>query len=211
MESISTLLRMGARSRRAASLTSRIADGVDTLSIETMDSSEKALLSGMSDGDGSGIEGISGTGGTGAGAIGSGAEVGIGAGVIGFGATGRGAGATGRGAIGATGADGRGMELFVAGRGATGRGAGPPTIGRGALGVADIAGVTGRGAGAIGSGDAMASPKTGSELVLFVMSSIAFCKSLSIVGFIMPPFTNNYTYVYCITHFLNAQEFYKAI
>ena len=196
------------------------------VSMETMDSSEKVLLVGVSDeidsgigiSDDSGIAGISGTGGTGAGAIGSrtGVEtgVGIGAGAAGRGATGCGAvmagcGADdmpGRGARGAAGAIGRG----AAGRGATGRGAELPMtgIGRGAFGVLGALGATGRGAGAIGSGDATASPKTGSELVLFVMSSIAFCKSLSIVGFIMPPFTNNYTYVYCITHFLNAQEIY---
>ena len=130
-------------------------------------------------------ETIAGAGGNGASAaIGSGAGAGAETGGIGIGA-----GAVGRGATG------RGM----------GRGAGP--------GRKSLIGAAGP-AGAIlisGAGAATGSAKTGSLLVFFVMSSIAFCKSLSTVGFICPPLNNVYTYIYNSTLFLNAQEIYEFI
>ncbi len=59
---------------------------------------------------------------------------------------------------------------------------GIPTSGKEAAGLG--AGLVGFGAEVvIGSGIAMVSSKTGSLLVLFVMSSIAFCRSSSVVGF----------------------------
>ena len=84
---------------------------------------------------------------------------GIGAGA-GFGACGFGAGLN-EGAFGGFGAGG----IPTSGKEATGLGAG-----------------VGFGAGA-GSGIAIVSSKTGSLLVLLVISSIAFCKSSSVVGF----------------------------
>ena len=158
---MSRFLTRGARSRSAASLTPRMSLGMDSAWLGSL--------------IGSGI------------AIGSGA----GAGAIGAGATGA-AGARNTGGFGG---------MAAVGRGATGRprsGIGAEPAGRLKLGmVARAVGrgaVTGRGAGrdgagATGSGAATGSPKTGSEFVFCVMSSIAFCNSLSIVGFgfICPP------------------------
>ena len=113
------------------------------------------------------------------------------------------------GGIGTRGALGAGMGGIgiLAGRGAGGI-IGPDLAGRGA-GARAGAGFAGAGAGA-----ATGSAKTGSELVLLVISSIAFCRSLSTAGFwfiCLPTFNNNYTYVYCSTDFLNAQEIYDFI
>ena len=135
-----SLSRIGARSRRAASLTSlTFWAGAEGCGILT----------------GAGIGGIAGICGAGIGAFGA-AKLGIGA-----------RGATGRGAIG---------------RGAIGRGAGREA-GFGAINGPTGSAILPVSPSGMEDGAATGSAKTGSELVFFVMSSIAFCKSLSTVGF----------------------------
>ncbi len=130
--------------------------------------------------------------------------------MAGISATGSGVGAGGSGVVTGmveTGAGGSGGSGAV-GRGGSGRG-----IGR-AAGLISLNGPTGSAItplspSGIEDGAAIGSEKTGSTFVFFVMSSIAFCKSLSTVGFICPPFY--YAYIYCSTLFLNAQEIYQFI
>ncbi len=138
---MSILLRSGARSRRAASLTSRISLLAGAVTVS------ETAASAM----------------TGSGAGGRGVVIGTGVGV----------GA----AMG-----GIGIVAGVALRGAAGRGAGlMPPIGPTWALILPLS------PSGMDDGAATGSEKTGSALVFFVISSIAFCKSLSTVGFIFPP------------------------
>ena len=163
-----TLSIIGTRSRSTASLMSD--SGADSTTVLVTDSVLVTTGSGSAAGSGVGSTVGSGTTGSGIG-IGSGAGAVIGSGI------------------------GVGLKVI--------EGAVSPTVGKddSGIGSAEIGSGIGSGVGSeigssIGSGAAtgasvgaaMVSAKTGSALVLLVMSSIAFCKSLSTVGFICPPF-----------------------
>ena len=174
-ESIGILPRSGARSRRAASLTERMSVGISEVGVVVMTLSEMTSETTL-DMTGSGAGGNEASTGVGVG-IGAGIVAGVGIGV-------------GAGGIGIATGVGAGAGMAGRGAGATGRG-----IGRGAGAVAgriSLIGPTGSPRTPLSpsgteDGAATGSEKTGSTLVFFVMSSIAFCKSLSTVGFICPP------------------------
>lgn len=180
---------MGARSRRAAFFTSWTSAGsaavrgvvsisVKEVSVMTGSESGSAMVMGGSGagseaGSGAGAGLLAGTTGSdnGAGSDSGGIGIPFRLGVLMPGAVRLGAGAAGMDGPGMMGSD----------------------MGVGICGAEIAAGLRGAGLAplVIGTGAATGSAKTGSEFVLFVMSSIAFCKSLSTVGFMCMPTLND--------------------
>lgn len=183
---MSILPRIGARSRRAASLTDLMSDGTSAgpilpagVALSVTTSATEVETTGV------------GAGGSGASVAGAGVAIGSATGGIGM-------------AVDAV------EEFGIIDR----------IVGRGAAGLKSLMGLGPTGpaivplsSSDVGAGVATGSEKTGSALVFLVMSSIAFCKSLSTVGFICPPLIKclYLLIIYISTLFLNAQEIYEFI